>query len=147
MRVTSLLLATMSMANFAANDATAGPIPTGYVGDASQRHLRAYNSDGALEKEERGGGFNFSGLRKFAQGEASTSKAAKKATKAFEEKAAKVQKQADDMLLGDQHAALGYTTWSDKGYTLDDLTKLLNLDNNPQYTLLYNGYMFRKYMN
>ncbi|KAG7375139.1 hypothetical protein PHYBOEH_003643, partial [Phytophthora boehmeriae] len=121
----------MAMTCSMTSDATADPAPIGHVGGAGQRQLRAYDSDGALETEERGGGVNFGGLRKFVEGEASTSKAAAKAAKTFEEKAAKAQKQADDMLRSDRLAALGYAKWNDKGYSLDDLTKLLNLDNNP----------------
>ncbi|KAG7394127.1 hypothetical protein PHYBOEH_005654 [Phytophthora boehmeriae] len=160
MRASFVLLATMVVTHFATSGATVGSDQAKISMMASPDLVRSLENDGAVAKrslrehkhhkhhkhyeeseaEERGGGFpGSSGLKSLLGG---SSKAAKEAAKqaALEKEAA--QKIAQRVLENPNTLESAYRAWKGK-YTLSDLQRVLDLDNNPQFVKVYDSIMFR----
>ncbi|KAG7394121.1 hypothetical protein PHYBOEH_005648 [Phytophthora boehmeriae] len=146
MRVSFMLFATMAVAFFATCDATvdsdqakismmASPDLVRSIENddaAGGRLLREHKHDGEAEPEERGGGFpGASGLKNLIESSKEASRRAKVRSAAAE--VLKDSQKFDDM----------YATYGQK-YTLTQLQKYLDIDNDKTFLNLYNSIMFKR---
>ncbi|KAG7394126.1 hypothetical protein PHYBOEH_005653 [Phytophthora boehmeriae] len=164
MRVSFMLFATMAVAFFATCDATVDSTHARISMMTSPDLVRSLENDDAVAKrslrehkhhkhyeeseaEERGGGFpGSSGLKSLLGGSSKAAKeAAKQAAKEAAEEKAEVQRIASvimersDMFESAYHAL--------KKYTLTDLRKHLDVDDNDKFLQFYNSIVFRRHMN